>query len=697
LRGIEGAANRIIANISVTCADILDSPGKVWDLDNVVNRTFGVLGLEEGSAAYRLIKTELKSRAFGKMLRDVFLALVNIGLGILAVSRLGTPIAILAGLGAAAVSTTTYMIHREEYNFEKAASGTGTSSQNSLLSIEPNALWLYLDLVGIGIDAFVALKILGKVAKTAISFKLAKASEEVAAKTRLLVEFESAAKAMLPADDASKAIAGIAKNLDDAEHVKLIRSGENTEVLVKNEGKVVEGATVAGKVANWGPLQNVLREETIRWLRRYGGDAWAKVLKDNADRLLKELTPDQINHLAHMGPLNAETLPMLMKNPQLIDSLIANREAMRLLRKCASPCFPPEMTLGDISRVQKYIDDMGYAGQKIDENLLNDYLYQNRSNLEKATKRFVNNDIPLSNKIPGSFKKSTMEEIWTAHPEMKSNPAWMAFMEKLVSEGMPPVQISDMISMAKAQGTPVNEVMALLDKIPNSQIQNVLGMMTHSPTSFEQIFGMLRKIDQEGSWGSFLTKMASQTDNTQRWVHTANGQVITVDAALVPPGTQPGSIISLNGQELMYLGNEADIAFHSTAASELHGILNPRGTVPIHQRVQAENLVDAPSYRGGEEGHAKALHGVDLPKCEPVLNHPDRVFTGLYEKSGRPVDVYWKTATSDPTQGNVVITVHGDKNSIITAYGEAGFATKGKIAPVNPARWENSASYVEVH
>jgi hypothetical protein len=277
LRGIEGAANRIIANIAATRADILDSPGKVWDLDNVVGLTFGVLGLEEGSAAYRLIKAELESRAFGKMLRDVFLALVNIGLGILALSGVGTPIAILAGLGAAAASTTTYLIHLEEYNFQKAASGTGTSSETSLSSVEPDAMWLYLDLVGIGIDVFAVLKILSKTAQAAKAFKAATTSEELAARTRLLSELDTATRAMLPADDASKAITGIARNLDDAEHVKLIRSGENAEVLVKNEAKVVEGGAGEVKTVSSGQLGRVIEKIDLpggHAIRRTPGAWW---------------------------------------------------------------------------------------------------------------------------------------------------------------------------------------------------------------------------------------------------------------------------------------------------------------------------------------------------------------------------------------------------------------------------------------
>jgi hypothetical protein len=113
--------------------------------------------------------------------------------------------------------------------------------------------------------------------------------------------------------------------------------------------------------------------------------------------------------------------------------------------------------------------------------------------------------------------------------------------------------------------------------------------------------------------------------------------------------------------------------------------------------VQAGNLIDAPSYKGGGSGHATTKHGVDLHRCEPVLNNPDKVFTGLYEKTGRPVDVYWKATIADPARGNVVITVHGKKELIISAYGEAGFATRGKLDPVNSVRWENTPSYIQVY
>lgn len=96
-------------------------------------------------------------------------------------------------------------------------------------------------------------------------------------------------------------------------------------------------------------------------------------------------------------------------------------------------------------------------------------------------------------------------------------------------------------------------------------------------------------------------------------------------------------------------------------------------------------MYDAPSWRGGRKGHAFDEHGVTFQQCEPIVNNPERVFSGIYPISGRHVDVYYGN-------GSVVITEHGNKNSIITAYGTV---SGDNAPPIN--NWANQPGYVEIH
>ena len=98
------------------------------------------------------------------------------------------------------------------------------------------------------------------------------------------------------------------------------------------------------------------------------------------------------------------------------------------------------------------------------------------------------------------------------------------------------------------------------------------------------------------------------------------------------------------------------------------------------------------SVRGGvtAPGHARSKHLLG-PKERTValdiLNNPERVFTGTYEKSGRAVDLYW-------AKDSVVITDAGQKDLVVTAYGPAIDGPKGKV--VDPAEWANDPLYREI-
>lgn len=107
----------------------------------------------------------------------------------------------------------------------------------------------------------------------------------------------------------------------------------------------------------------------------------------------------------------------------------------------------------------------------------------------------------------------------------------------------------------------------------------------------------------------------------------------------------------------------------------------------FRRKVEPENIKGAqPAEGSGTAGHAKSKHGFSKEAQAEILNTPEKVFSGKYEKTGREVDIYYKN-------GDVVITEAGKKDSVITAYGKSN---KGGGTAVNPDKWANDPAYVEV-
>ncbi|WP_137148769.1 hypothetical protein [Mycolicibacterium sp. CR10] len=95
--------------------------------------------------------------------RSLLLAVVAIGLGILAAiptggSSLVAAGTFVAGAGAAAISTYTVYEHVAEYRLESAASGTDYDKARAISEEEPSLFWLALDVVGAAIDLSAAAK-----------------------------------------------------------------------------------------------------------------------------------------------------------------------------------------------------------------------------------------------------------------------------------------------------------------------------------------------------------------------------------------------------------------------------------------------------------------------------------------------------------------------------------------------------------
>ncbi len=107
----------------------------------------------------------------------------------------------------------------------------------------------------------------------------------------------------------------------------------------------------------------------------------------------------------------------------------------------------------------------------------------------------------------------------------------------------------------------------------------------------------------------------------------------------------------------------------------------------FRRSVDPKDIKGAPAVEGGgTTGHARSKHGVSTSEQATILNNPEIIFSGR-NKNGRDVDIYYK-------DGSVVITVAGDKTSVITSYG--AIAKKGGSSPLTPDKWAGDPSYVEV-
>lgn len=111
------------------------------------------------------------------------------------------------------------------------------------------------------------------------------------------------------------------------------------------------------------------------------------------------------------------------------------------------------------------------------------------------------------------------------------------------------------------------------------------------------------------------------------------------------------------------------------------------------ERVKAKELEGSRGTSTRASGHARSKHGVRNEVAAEILNHPERIFSGI-NKNGNPVDIYY-------SNGSVVITDAGNKRSVITAYGQ--ISTKGSNKPAVPSRWvesskwQNGERYVEIN
>jgi hypothetical protein len=95
--------------------------------------------------------------------------------------------------------------------------------------------------------------------------------------------------------------------------------------------------------------------------------------------------------LKRLGSVNEETKPLLEKNDKLREALVESPLAALVLKKCSSPCFPPNATPEQIQRLERYLRNVGPG---YDETALRTYLYDRRGELTAAIAQLEQSKTP---------------------------------------------------------------------------------------------------------------------------------------------------------------------------------------------------------------------------------------------------------------------------------------------------------------
>lgn len=636
-----------LRDIQETRENLVENPEQVWKLENVIAVAKQQYGVSSGDVHEMFIDHKVSSVRGIDTLITIALAALAVVFGLMTG---GSGWVLAAGLvGSAAISGISLYRNYEDYQFRSAASGTHFDTADALTAEEPSMFWLALDIVFFAVDV-------------AAAFRLFRAASAI---------IRTARGAGQAGDDVAEALMrsgafGSADNFAQGGGAR-----ECAERIGQSFDEAVEAAGHITRIAERFPDG---LSQSVRQLLERDPDLLARAVSD--PQLINPRNLAAWEDIGRIGPVNPETYDMLLANPSLREALIEFPDAAAVLRKCMSPCFPPQATREHVAAIQEYLARAEREGFDVDMNLLNDYIYQNRDNLDDVVARLRNPDVAHPHgTIPARTPQATMDEVLDAYPGVRGSDAEEA-VTRLLDDGVSTLQMQDILRHAHGAGVPADELLRLMEQVPAAYRGSVFYPLSRGGDEMTDMVGWLRDIESRSAWRNIGEELARLTDINMRWVRMPDGSVVQVRVADIAPGPRgmtPGDYVDVNGQQVLLLGDEAAM----TGVAPV--FQNPAGYAPTVRRpIDGADLVHAPG------GHATSAHGVHLPHCEPILNGPEHVFSGIYPASGRHVDVYYQA-------GSVVITEHGNKLSVITAYG-----TISHEGAVPVSRWLNHAGYIEI-
>jgi len=169
---VAGDVFQRLENIAKVRAALADGSLNVWSADNLVGMAKAGLGVTPGSLEDRIVDQKVADDKSDRMLRDLFIGVLAMALGLLAAPLTsGGSVAVAAGVaataGGAGLSATLAIEHIQQYQLEKAANATDFDKARVLSSADPSLFWLALDVVLAGLDIAAAAKVFAKLAPLA--------------------------------------------------------------------------------------------------------------------------------------------------------------------------------------------------------------------------------------------------------------------------------------------------------------------------------------------------------------------------------------------------------------------------------------------------------------------------------------------------------------------------------------------------
>lgn len=252
------------------------------------------------------------------------------------------------------------------------------------------------------------------------------------------------------------------------------------------------------------------------------GDPAARQASASADAMFEKARVD--SEMSRLGKMDAESEARLRKDESLRKALNDQPLAAAALKKCASPCFPPDITPQQVARLDRLLSRLAEAGG-YDEAALKKYLYDRRGELDMAISRiesatstatfnatleFYNRGGEVKTLPPKGDPRLLIEQLDRAHDiGVKYG------REQAKREGLDPVGFDNPIRQGR-YGQGLDDVMK---KGPNLDIGEVYvveykggeSRLAEGQMELDWIIGNIRRLYTEGgpdgqAWARILAK-----------------------------------------------------------------------------------------------------------------------------------------------------------------------------------------------
>jgi outer membrane protein OmpA-like peptidoglycan-associated protein len=195
-----------------------------------------------------------------------------------------------------------------------------------------------------------------------------------------------------------------------------------------------------------------------------------------------------------IGPVDLDTYKHLARAPELVKALIENPRAAKFLKKCASPCYPPEMKVTHIQNLERALRKAERQGIPVDEGKLVDYLYDHRDDLGKVTKE-LNKDPSLLKNL--QVKRITADEI--VENLGKAVEPHRAAIAELLEASFPSRELERVLQQAIGRGDEhlanILKFLATFKDPKPTKLGALLDDLTKTGRTYNEAFDFLRKMN----------------------------------------------------------------------------------------------------------------------------------------------------------------------------------------------------------